>query len=169
MRRDFIAAELFSVGRMIPRLRARDKRDVLRKLAAASVRDAELPEALIFDAVKRAADLPTFGPGGGVALPHAIVPGLRRPLAAVATLNPAVWFEAADGLPTDLVVLLLSPAETTSDHLRALARIARRLREPSVPELLRAAECRESMYALLMGGEFEAAAPTWKNSSSSTV
>jgi nitrogen PTS system EIIA component len=160
---------LFSVDRMVPRLRARDKRDVLRKLAAASVQDAELPETVIIDAVNRTAELPAFGPGRGVALPHALIPGLRRPLATVATLIPAVDFEAADGSPTDLVVLLLSPAETAGDHLRALARIARRLREPSVRALLRAAECRESMYVLLVGSEFQTAASHLKRSSGSAV
>jgi PTS system nitrogen regulatory IIA component len=154
---------------MIPRLRARDKREVLRKLAEASVHDAELPRTAIFEAMKQAVDLPAFGPGGGVALPHALVPGLRRPTATVARLLPAVDFKAADGSPTDLVVLLLSPAATAGNHLRALARIARRLRESNVRALLRAAECGESMYMLMVGSEFQTAALHLKRSSGSAV
>jgi PTS system nitrogen regulatory IIA component len=147
---------LFSVDRMIPRLRARDRRDVLRKLASASVHDAEVSETIVLGAATQAADLPAFGPCDGVALPHAFIPGLRGPLAAVATLSPALDFKAVDGSLTDLVVLLLSPAETASDHLRALARIARRLREPNVQVHLRAAECRESMYVLMVGSDSQA-------------
>jgi len=161
--------DLFSVERMIPHLRARDKRGVLRALAAASVCDAELPETVILDAGTQAADLPAFGPCGGVALPHALIPGLSRPLATVATLIPAVDFKAVDGSLTDLVVLLLSPAEPAGDHLRALARIARRLRDPNVRVLLRAAECREAMYVLMVGTEFQIDVSHLKSSSSSAV
>lgn len=160
---------IFSVDRMIPHLRARDKRDVLRKLATASIHDAELPETVVLAAASQAADLAAFGPRGGVALPHAFVPGLRRPLATVATLTPAVEFEAKDGAPSDLVALLLSPAETAGDHLLALARIARRLRDPNVLALLHGAESRESMYVVMIGSEFQTEDTHLNQSSNSSV
>jgi PTS system nitrogen regulatory IIA component len=145
--------DLFSIDRMIPRLRARNKQGVLRKLAMGIGRDTDLPRSAVLDAVMQTADLPSFGPGAGVALPHALMPGVRAPLAIVATLESPVAFGAIDGSPTDLVAMLLSPSDRPSDHLRALACIARRLREPYVRDLLRACECRESMYVILLGSE----------------
>jgi nitrogen PTS system EIIA component len=148
-------ADLVSVGRMIPRLRARDKSDVLRKLAGEIERDAGVSSTAILKAVSQSADLPACGPELGVALAHALIPDLRRPLATVARLQPAVDFGAADGSLTDLVVLLLSPRERPGDHLRALASIARRLRNPAVGTSLRASKGRDSMYMLFVGSELE--------------
>jgi PTS system nitrogen regulatory IIA component len=68
-------------------------------------------------------------------------------------LEPAVDFGAADGSQTDLVALLLSPAENTGDHLRALACIARTLRNTNVRNLLRAARSRDSLYVILCESE----------------
>ncbi len=149
---------LFSVGRMLAGLRAADKRAALRKLAIEISRDAGLPAPTVVDAVMRTADLPTFGPARGIALPHVFIPGLRHPLAGLATLTPALDFDAADGSRTDLVTLLLSPQESPQDHLRALAWIARRLRDRRVREHLRASNCREAMYVVLLGNDHDAIA-----------
>lgn len=104
------------------------------------------------------ADLPAFGPGAGVSLPHAFVPGLQNPVVTFARLGPAVDFGAADGSKTDLVALLLSPVDGAGNNLRALACIARTLRGPNVRNLLRAANSRDSIYAILCGfGEQDSA------------
>jgi len=145
--------DLLTIGRVIPGLRARDKRDALRRLAAHAAGDTGLPPAAIVRSVLECAELPAFGPGAGVSLPHAFVPGLRNPIVTFARLSPAIDFGAADGSSTDLVALLLSPPEGAGDHLRALARIARTLRDRNVRNLLRAAECRDSLYVLLCGSE----------------
>jgi nitrogen PTS system EIIA component len=148
-------ADLVSVDRMIPRLQGRDKPDVLRKLAAEIERDAGVPSTEILDAVLQSVDLPACGPEMGVALAHALIPGVQTPLAIVAKLQPTVDFGAADGSPTDLVVLLLSPSANPTAHLRALACIARRMRDPAIGAGLRASKGRDSMYMLLLGSELE--------------
>jgi nitrogen PTS system EIIA component len=152
-------AELLSIDRVIPRLRARDKKDALRKLAMRITLDAEVPTPAILHSVMRCAELPAFGPCSGVSLSHAFVPRLRSPIAIFARLEPAVDFGAADGSQTDLVVLLLSPAENAGNRLRALASIARTLRDPNVRDLLRASECRDSLYVILCGSECEPRKP----------
>jgi PTS system nitrogen regulatory IIA component len=145
--------DLLSIERVIPRLRARDKRDALRKLAAHAAHDAGVPAAAIVCQVLECAELPAFGPAAGVSLLHTFVPGLANPIATFARLEPAVDFGAADGSQTDLVALLLSPAGGTGNHLRALARIARTLRDPNVRNLVRASKCRDSLYVILCGSE----------------
>jgi nitrogen PTS system EIIA component len=145
--------DLLSVERVIPRLRARDKQDALRKLAAHAASDAGVSVPTIVRSVLECAELPAFGPEAGVALPHTFVPGLDSPIATFARLEPALDFGAADGSQTDLVALLLSPAESGAHHLRALACIARTLRDPNVRRLLRASKSRDSLYVILCGSE----------------
>jgi len=145
--------DLLSIEQVIPSLRARNKRDALQKLAAHAATDLPVAEEAIKRFVLESADLPAFGPGTGVSLPHAFVPGLRYPVVTFARLEPDVDFGAADGTKTDLVALLLSPADNAGNHLRALACIARTLRDSTARDLLRAANSRESVYAILCGCE----------------
>ena len=143
--------DLLSIPRVIPRLRARDKQDALRKLAARAAGEAEISVAAIVPALLECAELPAFGLGAGVAVAHTFVPGLGSPIATFARLEPALDFGASEGSKTDLLVLLLSPTERASHHLRALACIARTLRDPDVRSLLRASNSRDSLYVILCG------------------
>jgi PTS system nitrogen regulatory IIA component len=145
--------DLLSIVQVVPNLRARDKRDALRQLAAHAASDKPVAADAILRSVLAGAELPAFGPRAGIALPHAFVPGLRNPAVTFAKLEPAVEFGAVDGSKTDLVALLLSPADNAGDHLRALACIARTLRNPTMRNLLRAANSRDSIYAILCEGE----------------
>lgn len=147
--------DLLTVDRVIPRLRARDKRDAFRKLARLVCRQSELPERDVLDALMRCAQLPAFGPGRGVALPHAFIPQLEKSVAFLARLESPIDFDAADGRPVDLLVLLLGPVESSGDHLRALACIARRLRQYGVRERLRACRDRDAMYIVLVGNDVQ--------------
>jgi PTS system nitrogen regulatory IIA component len=160
--------DLLSIEQVIPSLRACNKRDALQKLAEHAATDRAVAAEAIRRFVLEGADLPAFGPGTGVSLPHAFVSGLRNPFVTFARLEPAVDFGAADGSKTDLVALLLSPADHAGDHLRALACIARTLRDPTVRTLLRAANSRDSVYAILCGCEDQNSAgeqsfaPAWQ-------
>lgn len=90
-----------------------------------------------------------LGPTGldsGLALPHAQIPGIERPVALLATLSRPIDFGGLDGLPADLVVLLISPENAGSDHLKALARIVRSLRLPGFVGALRAATGDAALY-----------------------
>jgi PTS system nitrogen regulatory IIA component len=144
---------LLTIERVIPGLRARDKRDALRRLAAHAAADTAVPPTAIAHAVLECAELPAFGPAAGVSLPHAFVRGLRNPIVTFARLAPAIDFGAPDGSKADLVALLLSPSGNAGDHLRALACIARTLRDRHVRNLLRAADSRDALYVILSGSE----------------
>jgi PTS system nitrogen regulatory IIA component len=128
----------------------------LRQLAAAVARDAGVPEDAILKHIFVAADLPPYMPYGGVLLLHALVPDMKRPMAALARLDRPLDFGASDGYVTDVAVLLASPTVRPQDHLRALAYIARRLRRQDVRELVRAANNRDAMYVAFMSDEWSA-------------
>lgn len=147
--------DLLSIERIIPRLKARSKLKALRTLARQAADQAEASESVVLASMMEYAQLPALGPGSGASLVHAFVPELRNPVAIFARLEPAIDFGAADSSPTDLVMLLVSSTGSSGDHLRALACIARTLRDPGVRHLLRAATDREALYVILCGKERE--------------
>ena len=88
------------------------------------------------------------GFGGGVAIPHARLPGLTAPTGLFVRLAHPIDFQAVDDIPVDLVFALFSPERGGSDHLKALARISRRLRDRPFLAKLRGAGSRDALVAL---------------------
>jgi PTS system nitrogen regulatory IIA component len=77
------------------------------------------------------------------------LPNLTRLFGLFARLERPVDFEALDGQPVDLIFLLLAPEGAGADHLKALARVARMLRDPAIAHKLRASHDAEALYAVL--------------------
>ena len=102
--------------------------------------------------------LGSTGFGGGIAIPHGRIEGLKRVVGIFARLEKPVDFAAVDELPVDLVFMLLSPAGAGADHLKALARVSRRLRDRALAAKLRGAGSRDALYALLTAVEARDAA-----------
>ena len=98
------------------------------------------------------------GFGGGVAIPHARLPGLTAPVGLFARLAQPIEYQAVDDLPVDLVFALLSPERTGSDHLKALARVSRRLRDRAFLAKLRGAGSPDALVALFTTPETRSAA-----------
>ena len=93
--------------------------------------------------------LGTTGIGDGVAIPHARLPGLGRLTGYFIRLKAPIEYDALDNAPVDLVFLLLAPEHAGADHLKALARISRLLRDPAVVAKLRGTDDAEGLYAIL--------------------
>lgn len=93
--------------------------------------------------------LGSTGFGRGVAIPHARIDGVNRPVAAFLRLDSPVDFNAADGIPIDLVFGLLSPEAAGAAHLHALAAISRMMRDERMHQSLIAAPGVEALYSLL--------------------
>ena len=113
------------------------------------------------DVAKRLADrekLGSTGFGGGVAIPHGKIDGLPQVVGLFAKTAQPIEFGAIDGLPVDLVFLLLSPTDAGVEHLKALARVSRRLRDRGFVAKLRGAGSADALYALFAGGESRDAA-----------
>lgn len=89
------------------------------------------------------------GFGGGVAIPHARVAGLPRIAVAIARLAQPIDFGSVDDAPVDVVVAMFSPPQAGGLHLKALARVARRLRDRALVAKLRGAGSPDAIYALL--------------------
>ena len=93
------------------------------------------------------------GFGGGVAIPHGKLEGLSRVTGVFARLTQPIDFASVDGVKVDLVFMLLSPPGAGAEHLKALARVSRRLRDREFIAKLRGAGSQDALYALLAGGE----------------
>jgi len=149
-------ASLISSACVVPRLRARDVRQAIDELARIAAAATTLDGDAIRRAVLERAEESTFGFGRGVAIPHAALPGLARPVGVFARLSPAQDFGASDGIPVDLVFLLLSPEGDDSIHLRALACVARRLRDREVATRLRSASDAAAIHIVLTSDTWRA-------------
>ncbi len=142
-------ADLISPEAVIPSLRAKTKKQLLQELAARAARVTGLQERYVFDTLLQRERLGSTGLGEGIAIPHGKFAGLKRIVGIFARLAEPVDFEAVDGEPVDIVFLLLAPEGAGADHLKALARISRLLREGRAVDKLRASKDASALYAVL--------------------
>jgi PTS system nitrogen regulatory IIA component len=130
-------------------LRVKNKKQALRDLAGRAAHITGLDERQIFDTLLQRERLGSTAVGRGIAIPHARMVGLQRIATVFAQLDDPIDFESPDGEPVDLVFVLLAPEHAGADHLKALARISRVLRDPLTLEKLRGARDRHALYAVL--------------------
>jgi len=141
--------DLISPESVVPILSANSKKQVLQALSAKASELTGLAERDIFDTLLQRERLGTTGVGRGIAIPHGKLSGLEAIIGLFARLEQPVDFDSVDGEPVDLVFLLLAPESAGADHLKALARISRLLREPAAIEKLRASRSESDLYSLL--------------------
>jgi PTS system nitrogen regulatory IIA component len=141
--------DLVGTNAIIPALKVNNKKQALQELAARAAVLSGQNERVIFDILAQREKLGSTAVGNGIAIPHGKMPTLTRLFGLFARLDRPVDFEALDNQPVDLIFLLLAPEGAGADHLKALARTARLLRDPSVAHKLRASHDAESLYAVL--------------------
>ena len=113
---------------------------------------------LVADRLAARERLGSTGFGGGVAIPHAKMPGVAGVSVMVLRLAQPLDFKAVDDRPVDLAVVMLSPEHAGADHLKALARVSRQLRDPAFLAKLRGAASPDALYALWTAGDARDAA-----------
>lgn len=142
-------ASLITPTRVLARLRVRDVWHVVDEMTRLAAAEVALDHNMVRQMVLDRSASSTFGLGRGVAIPHATISGLEQPMGVFARLKPAQDFGAADDVPADLAFLLLSPDGDEPTHLRALACVARRLRDHEVAARLRSAKGAEAIHIVL--------------------
>ena len=141
--------ELVSPNAIIPALKVNGKKQALQEIAAKAAGLTGQSERAILEILLQREKLGSTGVGNGVAIPHGKLAKLGQVFGLFARLERPIDFEALDGQPVDLVFLLLAPEGAGADHLKALARVARLLRDPEVARKLRASNGAEAIYAVL--------------------
>ena len=146
-----LISDLLGPANVLPRLRAPDKAGVLGAMTDHASRAFGVDRTLVFEALSKREALGSTGMGGGVAMPHARLAHITAPHALLARLVSPVDFDAVDGRPVDLVLLLLLPAASTGAALNAMACAARCLRDPLVTAALRNASESDDLYGIVCG------------------
>ena len=141
--------DLVAPNAIIPALKVNGKKQALQEIATKAAELTGQSERAIFEILLQREKLGSTGVGNGVAIPHGKLPKLNKVFGLFARLDRAVDFEALDGQPVDLIFLLLAPEGAGADHLKALARVARLLRDPEVARKLRESRNAEALYAVL--------------------
>jgi PTS system nitrogen regulatory IIA component len=142
-------SDLIDASAVLPALKANSKKQLLQMLAEKASEITGLPEREIFDTVLQRERLGSTGVGNGIAIPHGKLPGVKQITGVFARLESPVDFEALDDQPVDLVFLLLAPEGAGADHLKALSRIARVLRDPDTIAKIRGTKDAAAIHAFL--------------------
>jgi PTS system nitrogen regulatory IIA component len=141
--------ELLLPNAVIARARWQGRKQVLSEMSGLMARTLGLDPREVHEAVQERERLGSTGVGEGVAIPHARIESLTRPVGGFARLLEPADFEAIDERPADLIFMLLAPTDAGADHLRALARAARGFRQERIRAALRLAQTEEAVLAIL--------------------
>ena len=141
--------ELLAQDAVVPNLKAGSKKQLLQELSHKAATLTGIEERRIFDVLLERERLGTTGVGQGIAIPHGKIGELSRLRGLFARLAAPINFDAIDDEPVDLIFLLLAPESAGADHLKALARISRLLRDQEFCRKLRGSDEADAIYALL--------------------
>jgi|SRR6185295_11538351 len=142
-------SDLLAPDAVFPSLKANNKKQAIQELSAHAAKLTGQDGRKIFEILLQRERLGSTGVGHGVAIPHGKMPRLDRIFGLFARIEKPIDFEALDGAPVDLIFLLLAPEAAGADHLKALALIARLLRDAKVADKLRSSRDATAIYSTL--------------------
>jgi nitrogen PTS system EIIA component len=142
--------DLISTQSVVANLHATSKKQAIQDLAKKAADITGLHERAIFEVLMERERLGTTGVGNGIAIPHGKLANLDKLYGLFARLEKPIDFQSIDEQPVDLIFLLLAPETAGADHLKALARVSRLLRDRTVCDKLRGTDQSEALYALLI-------------------
>ena len=140
---------LINLDSIIPSLKATSKKQILQELGNVAKRMINMPSYEIANVLLERERLGTTGVGHGVAIPHGRFSNLKQICGVFAKLEKPVNYDSIDNQPVDLVFLLLAPEGAGADHLKALAKISRMLRDEKTCDKLRGADNSDAIFAIL--------------------
>jgi nitrogen PTS system EIIA component len=150
--------DLISPNTVFVDLKATSKKHVLQELARRAAIATNCPERAILDVLLERERLGTTGIGQGIAIPHGKLEGINQVHGFFAKLGSGIDFDSMDDLPVDLIFLLLAPETAGADHLKALARVSRTLRDKGRCEKLRGSDSADAVFAILTDESAQSAA-----------
>jgi nitrogen PTS system EIIA component len=127
-----------------------DKARLLQELADRAADSLSLPADRILSELLKRETLGSTGTGGGIAIPHARIPGLDKPFGILVRLRQPIDFDAIDSQPVDLLFLLLLPVTSDKEQLNALASVSRILRNSVSVRKLRRSRDSEGLFRAMV-------------------
>lgn len=149
--------ELLSPDAVFAPVRCNGKKALLQEISERAAAITGVGDRDLFELLLQRERLGSTGIGDGIAIPHCRVPGLERMVGLLMRMDKPVDFDSLDGQPVDLLFVLLAPDHAGADHLKALARVARLLRDRSVLDRLRTAHDAAALYAIVTENQAKAA------------
>jgi PTS system nitrogen regulatory IIA component len=141
--------DIIAPNAIIPALKVNNKKQAIQELSAQAAKLTGLSERTILEVLQQRERLGSTAVGSGVAIPHGKLAKLGRLFGLFARLEKPIEFEALDNQKVDLIFLLLAPEGAGADHLKALAKIARLLRDPEIARKLRESQDAEALHAVM--------------------
>jgi PTS system nitrogen regulatory IIA component len=141
--------DILAPDAIVPAFKAANKKQALQEISEKAGLISGLSAREIFESLLQRERLGSTGVGSGVAIPHGKLPRAGRIFGVFMRLTRPIDWEALDAEPVDLVFLLIAPETAGADHLKALARIARAVRDSSLTTKLRAARDSAALYAMI--------------------
>ncbi|MBY8824714.1 PTS IIA-like nitrogen regulatory protein PtsN [Sphingomonas colocasiae] len=151
-------SDILTPGTVVAGLSVSAKKQLFQQLAALAEKNGGIDARVVIERLSERERLGSTGFGGGVAIPHGKIEGLGRVVGVFARLDQPIDFQAIDDMPVDIVFMLLSPPDAGAEHLKALARVSRALRDRPFLAKLRGAGSDDALYALLVSAEARDAA-----------
>lgn len=151
-------ADMLAPEAVIASLSVPNKKTLFQQLASVAAQVTGADSKLIVDRLVERERLGSTGFGGGIAIPHGKIEGITSVVGVFARLTQPIDFQAIDDMPVDLVFLLLSAPDAGVEHLKALSRVSRRLRDRSFVAKLRGAGSPDALYALFVQADTRDAA-----------
>ena len=143
--------DFLDIKTIIPALSHREKNAVLEELAdLLAAHHSELDKKKVLDVFLERERISTTAIGEGVAIPHGKLSGVERVLGAFARSPEGVDFASLDGAATHLFFALVAPENAAADHLKALARISRLLKDEAFRRRLMAGQSAEELFAIIV-------------------
>lgn len=130
-------------------VKAKSKKQVLQFLSDEAAKITQIDQRVIFDGLLERERLGSTGVGKGIAIPHAKFANLNEILGIFVKLDSQIEFDSIDDKPVDLVFLLMVPENAGADHLTALARISRFMRNEANIAGIHGAENIDSLHTML--------------------
>ena len=142
-------AEIIDARAVLPHVKAQNKKHLLQELSQHMAGLVAIDHRIIFETLHTREKLGSTGIGHGIAIPHGKLSSISGVYGLFARLTSPIPYDSVDGEPVDLVFVLLAPDHAGADHLKALARISRLLREKDTITKLRGTDSAEGLYAIL--------------------
>jgi nitrogen PTS system EIIA component len=142
-------SDIIDARAVLPHLKSNSKKQALQDVAGHLASLVAIDQRIIFETLLTREKLGSTGLGQGIAIPHGRIAGIDHVVGLFAKLATPIAYDSVDGAPVDLIFVLLSPDHAGADHLTALAKVSRFLRQPSSLSLLRATNTAEGLYAVL--------------------
>ncbi|MFN3231398.1 MAG: PTS IIA-like nitrogen regulatory protein PtsN [Alphaproteobacteria bacterium] len=149
--------QILSSEGVVDPLRASSKRQALQELSERAAVLTGISGRELLETILGRERLGTTGVGHGVAIPHGRIDKLDRLHGLFARLPEPIDFDSIDDQPVDLIFMLLAPESAGADHLKALAKVSRLLRDKSICDKLRGSDGADALYALLTDSQADAA------------